>query len=308
MDEDTKKLYELADMHKSINDPEVAQTGIKQNRCFEKKLVPGIEVIAEEKEDGVDVRIIVAKDTVIKKPVHLCFGLTEKTMVQRINSQIEIGAGAQVSFVSYCVFPNAVDVSHIMEAQIHVGKNARYTYIERHIHSEEGGIRVYPKAKVVLEENARFKSDFELLRGRVGLIDMDYETTCKKGSTLEMTAKISGKGDDRIRIKEIAHLIGEHSTGVLTSRIAVREHATAEVYNEVNANAAYARGHVDCKEIIQDDGVVRAVPIVQASHPKARITHEASLGSVDKKQLETLMSRGLSEDNAVDLIIEGLLS
>ncbi|MCR4397120.1 MAG: SufD family Fe-S cluster assembly protein, partial [Candidatus Saccharicenans sp.] len=32
------------------------------------------------------------------------------------------------------------------------------------------------------------------------------------------------------------------------------------------------------------------------------------IGSVDSKQLQTLMARGLSEDEAVDLIIEGLLS
>ncbi|HPB48623.1 MAG TPA: SufD family Fe-S cluster assembly protein, partial [Exilispira sp.] len=41
--------------------------------------------------------------------------------------------------------------------------------------------------------------------------------------------------------------------------------------------------------------------------PKAQVTHEAAIGSVDSKQLETLMSRGLSEDEAVDLIVSGLL-
>ena len=34
----------------------------------------------------------------------------------------------------------------------------------------------------------------------------------------------------------------------------------------------------------------------------------AAIGSVDSKQLRTLMSRGLTEDEAVELIIEGLLS
>jgi len=43
-------------------------------------------------------------------------------------------------------------------------------------------------------------------------------------------------------------------------------------------------------------------------HPKAHVTHEAAIGSVDSKQLQTLMARGLSEDEATDLIIKGLLS
>jgi Fe-S cluster assembly scaffold protein SufB len=37
------------------------------------------------------------------------------------------------------------------------------------------------------------------------------------------------------------------------------------------------------------------------------VTHEAAVGSVDSKQLETPLARGLSEDEAVDLIIQGLL-
>jgi Fe-S cluster assembly scaffold protein SufB len=74
------------------------------------------------------------------------------------------------------------------------------------------------------------------------------------------------------------------------------------------ADAPFARGHVDCKEIVQGQGVARAVPIVEVNHPTAHVTHEAAIGRVDSKQLETLMARGLSEDEAVELIIEGLLS
>jgi hypothetical protein len=82
----------------------------------------------------------------------------------------------------------------------------------------------------------------------------------------------------------------------------------AKVRNTLTATAPYARGHVDCKEIVQDDGFAAAIPIVEVHHPKAHITHEAAIGSVDTKQLETLMSRGLSEEDAVELIIQGLLS
>jgi Fe-S cluster assembly scaffold protein SufB len=38
------------------------------------------------------------------------------------------------------------------------------------------------------------------------------------------------------------------------------------------------------------------------------VTHEAAIGSVDSRQLETLMARGMDEEEAVDLIINGLLS
>lgn len=137
---------------------------------------------------------------------------------------------------------------------------------------------------------------------------MDYETTCKKNSVMEMTAKVNGRGDDVIKLSETGNLVGEGARGVLTTRVAARENTTADVYNKLKATAPYARGHVDCKEIVQDNGSANAIPIVEVEHPLAHVTHEAAIGSVDKKQLETLMARGLSEDEGVDLIIEGLLS
>ncbi|MCD6508562.1 SufD family Fe-S cluster assembly protein [Candidatus Poribacteria bacterium] len=49
------------------------------------------------------------------------------------------------------------------------------------------------------------------------------------------------------------------------------------------------------------------VPIATVTHPTAQVTHEAAIGSVDRKQLLTLMARGLREDEAVDVIIKGML-
>ena len=40
---------------------------------------------------------------------------------------------------------------------------------------------------------------------------------------------------------------------------------------------------------------------------RAKLTHEAAIGSVDKKQVETLMARGLTEDEAVDIVVKGML-
>jgi len=67
-------------------------------------------------------------------------------------------------------------------------------------------------------------------------------------------------------------------------------------------------GHVDCTEIIKDQAVARAIPIVDVRHPEAKVTHEAAIGSVDSTQLQTLMAHGLDEEEASDVIIQGLLN
>jgi len=311
----SNSIQMISDLYDSINadphqlqDPDVAHMEINHNRVLGMHAVPGLNIDVEELSDGISAVIVLDEDTQVAKPVHLCFGMLPKEGVQRIILDVNIGARSKISLLAHCTFPFAVDVQHLMNAVIRIGEGAEYTYFERHVHSPSGGVLVVPKAKVEVAKDASFKTEFELLKGRVGKMDIDYEATCQERSLLDMSARISGRGDDHIKITETAHMVGEHARGVLTSKIAVRDDAYAEVFNTLTASAAFARGHVDCKEIIQDRGRARAVPIVDVRHPKAHVTHEAAIGSVDNKQLETLMSRGMSEDDAVEVIISGLLS
>jgi Fe-S cluster assembly scaffold protein SufB len=291
-----------------ITAPDVAHVEIHGNRVLGTHLVPGLEVNAEELPEGIRAQIVVKRNAEIIKPVRICFGLLPETGVQRIDMNIRLEQFSRVAILASCTFPNALDILHSMDAEIRIGKGAEYVYLERHVHGREGGVSVIPKARVYLDEDSRFRTEFELIKGRVGKIDIDYEAVCGARSRLEMAARISGRGDDRIRIHEKAQLVGEAAHGVLTTNIAVREAAQAEIRNTMIASAPFARGHVDCQEIVQGQAIASAIPIVEVRHPKAHVTHEASIGSVDSKQLQTLMSRGLNEDDATNLIIEGLLS
>jgi Fe-S cluster assembly scaffold protein SufB len=89
--------------------------------------------------------------------------------------------------------------------------------------------------------------------------------------------------------------------------VAVEGQASAVVTGMTAGNAEGARGHVDCLEIVKDQAVARAVPVVSVTHPLAKVTHEAAIGSIDKKQLETLMAHGVSPEKAVDMIVRGVL-
>lgn len=306
--DDTRQLFRHADLDlKTLDDPDAAHVVIHENRILGSNTVPGLLIEATQLPDGVKASLRVERGRVIARPVHLCFGVVPKTGTQRIVMDVHMEENSQAAILAHCVFPFAEDVRHLMEGTIHVSKGASYSYHERHIHSPQGGVKVYPKASVTVEEGGVFKTEFELLKGRVGLIDIDYEVSCGKDSVMEMVARVSGTARDVIKIRETGHLAGEGARGVLQSKIAVRDDARAEIHNRMTASAPYARGHVDCKEIVQDRARATAVPIVEVNDPRAHVTHEAAIGSVDSKQLETLLSRGLSEDDAVELIIQGML-
>jgi len=302
-------LYDSIGMrpHDLRFETDVARIEVHANQILGVHLVPGLEVEAQERKDGIEAAIRVKQGARIEKPIQVCFGMVPESGVQEIALEVDVEQDAQASIMAYCTFPNARKIRHEMQAVLRIAPGADYSYIERHVHGRDGGVLVIPHSKVFVGAGARYRTDFELIRGRVGEIGIDVEVIGEAHSVSEVSARISGSGDDRIEIHETARLIGDGARGVLSTNIALRHQAQAAIYNTLVASAPYARGHVDCKEIVQDQAVAKAIPIVEVNHPKAHVTHEAAIGSVDSKQLETLMSRGLDEDQAVDLIIQGLL-
>lgn len=287
---------------------DVARLEVHQNHVVGAHLVPGLEVDTTERDDGIEAHLRLTPGARIERPIHLCFGMLPEKGLQRIVLEIDVEEDASAQVLAHCTFPNAVEVEHRMDARIRIAPGATYSYHERHVHGPGGGVQVIPHATVELGEGARFKTVFELIKGRVGEMDIAYDAVCQARSVLEMLARVSASGTDKVRIHEKARLAGESARAALTTNIALRDDARAEVFNTIIADAPRARGHVDCKEIVQDRAVAKAVPIVEVNDPTAHVTHEAAIGSVDSKQLQTLLSRGLTEDEAVDLIIEGMLS
>ncbi len=287
----------------------LGETGavIEGNQILFAHEAPGVKLGAASKKNGIKVTMSVAPKTQVKEPVHLCLGMLEKTARQLIDLKIEIGAGARVEVVGHCMFPDNGQKEHVMRGNIRVGANSFYRYLEQHLHAADGKLRVVPEANVVVAPGARFETVFELLAGRAGEVAIDYRAVGEKESTILLEAKISGSGNDVVKVKETADLVGENSRAVIKTRMAMRDRARAEVFNEMTARQAGAKGHIDCTEILHGQGKVTAFPNARVFHPQARVTHEARLGGVDNKQLETLLARGMDEKEAVELIIQGLL-
>ena len=59
--------------------------------------------------------------------------------------------------------------------------------------------------------------------------------------------------------------------------------------------------------MLKDGGNTIAIPELEASVADVEMTHEAAVGKIARDQIEYLMSRGLSEDDAVSMIIRGFL-
>ncbi len=286
---------------------DIAHLVASGHRILSMRGIEGIEVKAEGTAAELAAKVRVLEGAIIKNPVHLCFGVLHKKGIQKIRMDVKLEKDASVRFIAHCIFPKAEKVRHIMDAVVEIGGNAEMRYSEVHYHGPYGGIEVIPKAVAMVGKNGRYFTDFSLITGRVGKLGIDYTVKVGENAVTELIARVFGHGNDTINIKEKVVLEGENSRGLIKTRVALEDRASAEVTGITEGNAQGARGHVDCMEIVKDSAVARAIPIVNISHPLAKVTHEAAIGTVDKRQLETLMAHGLTPEEAVDVIVKGIL-
>ena len=307
LDELMKEFGEAGGDKSILANGEIAHLIANGHKILSKRAVKGIEVEALETESGISARVRVLEGTHLLNQVHLCFGVLHKSGIQRINMDIRFEKDSDANFIAHCIFPKAEKVKHIMDAVIDIGETATMRYSEVHYHGIYGGIEVNPKAVVSIGKNGKYFTDFLLIHGRVGKLKIDYSVKVGENAVTELNARVFGHADDKIFIKDKVALDGVNSRGLIKTRVAIEDNAQAEVTGITEGNAEGARGHVDCMEIVKDNAIAKAIPIVKVSNSLAKVTHEAAIGSVDKKQLETLMAHGLSPEEAVDVIVRGIL-
>lgn len=290
-----------------LEDERIAHVVGQGHRILSRRSVPGLRLDLEETPEAIIGKMTVQAGVTIAQPIHMCFGLAHPTGSQRIQIDVVVEEGAAARVLSHCLFPVATAAQHRMQAMIDIGPGASLTYSEGHFHGPHGGMLVIPHATVKIGKGARYFSDFSLLSGSVGSLDIDYLVEVEEDGIAELTAKIFAHRTDRIALKETVVLRGERSRGLIKTRVVLDGEARAEITGITEAHAKGARGHVDCMEIVQGQAQASAIPIVRVFHPEAKVTHEAAIGSVDKKELETLMARGLSPEQAVEMIVSGIL-
>jgi Fe-S cluster assembly scaffold protein SufB len=288
-------------------DTHIAHMAANGHRVLSHREVPGVKIQAEETSEAIISTITVARGMHIQFPIHLCIGIIEPTGTQRIQTRLIIEEEASAGFLAHCLFPNVESGEHRMEAVIEIQPGATVKYLESHYQGPYGGMVVVPQAVVKVGRAARYVSDFNLTTGRVGKLAIDYVVQVEEDAVAELTAKVFGRGNDEITIQEKIELNGENAKGLIKTRVAIEHEAKAELTGIMEAHAKGARGHVDCREIVKDRAVASAVPIVKVTHPLAKVTHEAAIGAVDQKELETLMAHGLDSEQATELIVSGML-
>jgi len=290
-----------------LSDRNTAHIVADGQKLLSRQAVPGVKMSIEECSDLTLAEITIARDTRVVNPIHLCFGLLQRIGRQYFRIHVVLEPGAKASFIAHGLFANAEIVRHSMEKTVEIGEGAELHFFDSHIHGLSGGMEVMSTSQVNVGKKGSYSSDFSLTTGRVGRLDFNESVQADDDAVVELVSRVFGHDVDLINISEKVSLNGRFSRSMIKSRVALEDEARADIVGATEGRAEGARGHMDCLEIIKDKAVGQSTPIVKVSHPLAKITHEAAIGTVDKKQMETLIAHGLSPEQATDMIVLGML-
>ena len=123
---------------------------------------------------------------------------------------------------------------------------------------------------------------------------------------LLITERLLTHGSQKARSNMTVNLNGKNSSAQIVSRSVARDHSEQVFYPRAVGNTE-CRAHVQCDSIIMDKAKIRSIPEITANDANAQIVHEAAIGRINNDQLLKLMTFGLTEEEAEEVIVSGFL-
>lgn len=250
--------------------------------------------------------IHVKKGVKIEKSFQAALYTTVDNSAMGVHNIIILEEGAELHIITGCT--NAKHVHrgvHLGITEAYVGKNANLTCTM--VHNWGSELEVRPRSATIVSEGGNFSSNYYSLNPPRH-IQMDPYTHLKgKNSKAKYTTILIGKKGTICDIGGTVLLEGENSAAEYAARAVCQGGDVVQTGALIGAGKN-CRAHVDCSGmILSDSGMIDAIPGLRAIHPDARMSHEASIGKINTGEVSYLQTRGLTEEEAISLIVRGFL-
>ncbi len=252
--------------------------------------------------------IYVPKGVKVEKPLQSYFRINSEQMGQFERTLIVVDEGAEVNYVEGCTAPIYTTYSlhaAVVEIFVRKGGHCRYTTIQ----NWASNIVNLVTKRAIVEEDAHM----EWIDGNIGSgINMKYPSCIllgdrAKGTTISIA--FAGKNMHQDTGAKMIH-IGKDTTSSIVSKSMSAKGGKVNYRGIVRhgKHATGAKSNVECDTIILDgDSASDTLPYNVVENNQATVQHEATVSKVSEEQLFYLMSRGLSEEQAVEMIIMGFI-
>ena len=261
--------------------------------------------VAEDYSGGYFMRIL--PDAEVAFPLQSCMMIAQKNLEQRVHNIIIAEEGSNAHILTSCLQYSMVEkASHLGVSEIYVKKGAMLNFTMIHQWSENTLVR--PRSATEVADNATFVSNYVCIRPVMD-IQMYPVAYCQgENSRASFNSILYGHKNSQLDIGTKAVLTGKGSKAEMISRAIAREGSKMIIRGMIEGDSSDCKGHLECRGLLMDDkSFMQSIPELIAKKKGVEITHEAAVGKISEKEITYLMTRKLSRDQAVSLIIRGFM-
>ena len=239
-------------------------------------------------------------------PVQACLYLAKANLAQSVHNIIIAEENSELHIITGCTTGLGNEPGmHLGVSEFYIKKGAKVTFTM--IHNWNPEIAVRPRTGVILEENGMFLSNYVLMKpvhdlqmypatrcvGDNAVVRYNSVLVATRGSTLDVGSRVflDARGS---------------RTEIISRAITTGGEIFARGY--IEGNAPDVKGHLECRGLILDGGgIIHAIPELKGNLAGIDLSHEAAVGKIAEEEVEYLMARGLTRNEATATIVRGFL-
>ncbi len=252
--------------------------------------------------------IYVPKGVKLEKPLQSYFRINNKRSGQFERTLIICDDDSELNYVEGCTAPMYSKESlHAAIVEIFVGKRAKMRYTT--IQNWSSSILNLVTQRATVDEDGLM----EWVDGNIGSkLCMKYPCCVLKGDRSRgsvISVAVASTGQFQDTGAKMIH-IGKDTSSTIISKSVTRNGGTANFRGmiHINPTAENAKSHEECDTLILDDhSYSDTIPDNLVMNDNSYLEHEASVSKLNEEQLYYLESRGLSKEDASQMLVMGFL-
>ncbi len=252
--------------------------------------------------------IYVPKGVHVEMPLQAYFRINTRNMGQFERTLIIVDEGAYVHYVEGCTAPVYTENSlhsAVVEIIVKEGGRCRYTTIQ----NWSNNVYNLVTKRAVADKNATM----EWVDGNLGSkVTMKYPAVILRGEGSHgevLSIAFAGEGQHQDAGAKITHL-APNTTSQIISKSISKDGGRASYRGllKIAEGADNVRSNVVCDALLLDDrSRSDTYPTIECDAKNVTMGHEASVTRVGEDQLFYAMTRGMSEDEANAMIVNGFI-
>jgi Fe-S cluster assembly scaffold protein SufB len=238
-------------------------------------------------------------------PVKSCLYLGSSNLNQRVHNVIIAEEGSELHVITGCTTPAHVERGlHIGVSEFYIQKNAKVSFTMVHSWGKE--VEVRPRTGITIAEGGSLSNNYILLKPVKTIQTFPTATLAGRGAVASFNSVIYSTTGN-IDIGSNVYLDAAETSAESISRV-VSVGGEVIARGRMTGRVPGARAHLECVGLLlSDKGRIYSIPELDGQCRDLDMSHEAAVGRISEEELEYLMARGLTSEQATSVIVRGFL-